>query len=278
MTDDGPDHHPSDRRGEMYALEDATYDRPALPGEVVRTRSVDELIDAIAANLVIHAENCVREFGDFHLALSGGSTPQPLYERLMYDPDYRRLPWRRTHLWIVDERRVPLDHEASNFRVIRETIADHADIPTEQVHPIFAMADDADEQYELSLKETLGWREKGQDRLDYVLLGMGADGHTASLFPGSAALNDSQRLVRSLIAPDATPAERITMTYPLLNASRFIAVMISGGGKAAMVDRIARGEESWHDMPIKGIQPHQGDLHWYVDDAACQVWDEHGAR
>jgi len=112
MTDDGPDHHPIDRRGEMYALEDATYDRPALPGEVVRTRSVDELIDAIAANLVIHAENCVREFGDFHLALSGGSTPQPLYERLMYDPDYRRLPWRRTHLWIVDERRVPLEHEA----------------------------------------------------------------------------------------------------------------------------------------------------------------------
>jgi hypothetical protein len=84
---------------------------PALPGTVVVRESADELVDAVAADLFIHALNCIRTFGDFHLALSGGSTPLPLYRRLMYDPSYRDLPWTRTHLWMVDERRVPFDDE-----------------------------------------------------------------------------------------------------------------------------------------------------------------------
>src|SRR5688500_11683110 len=84
-----------------YAVGEAKITAPPLPGKVIALETVDELIDRLAADLVVHAENCVRQFGDFHLALSGGSTPQPLYERLMYDPNYRRLPWRRTHLWMV---------------------------------------------------------------------------------------------------------------------------------------------------------------------------------
>jgi hypothetical protein len=112
--------------------------RPDLPGTVVIRPNADAVIDAIAADMLIHATNCVRTFGDFHLALSGGSTPLPLYERLMIDPRYRDLPWARTHLWIVDERRVPFDDERSNFKHISEIIADHSGIPPEQVHPIFA--------------------------------------------------------------------------------------------------------------------------------------------
>ena len=89
---------------------------PRLPGRVVVGSGADEAIDALAAELLLHAVNCVRAFGDFQLALSGGSTPLPLYERLMYDPQYRELPWRRTHLWIVDERRVPFDDDRSEER------------------------------------------------------------------------------------------------------------------------------------------------------------------
>src|SRR5687768_12288568 len=96
--------------------------KPPLPGSVVIRETPDELIDAVAADLFFQAVACARTFGDFHLALSGGSTPEPLYARLMYDPNYRDLPWKRTHLWIVDERRVPPDDERSNFRMIRETI------------------------------------------------------------------------------------------------------------------------------------------------------------
>lgn len=256
---------------EPYELVAAKIVAPPLPGRSVTAPTLDELIDKLAADMVVHAENCVRTFGDFHLALSGGSTPQPLYERLMYDPNYRRLPWRRTHLWIVDERCVPFDDPRSNFRFIEETIVDHSDIPRNQVHPIFATSPTADVDYERDLRETLAWREKGQDRLDYVLLGMGADGHTASLFPHSDALREEARLVRFVEHRSADPPHRITMTLPLLNSARFIAVLVAGAAKSAMLQRIALGDDSVDDVPIKGVSPLNGELKWYLDAAACGV-------
>jgi 6-phosphogluconolactonase len=242
---------------------------PKLPGHVIAAQSVDDVIDKIAADLVVHAENCIRTFGDFHLALSGGSTPQPLYERLMYDPNYRRLPWRRTHLWLVDERCVPFDHPQSNFRIINETIVDHADIPSEQVHPMPAMSPQADVEYERQLRETLAWREKGQDRLDFVLLGMGTDGHTASLFPHTEALHEPERLVRFNFAANAAPHKRLTMTFPIINSARFIAVLVTGASKAAALRRVEGARDSIDDLPINGVAPLQGDLRWYLDAQAC---------
>lgn len=251
---------------EPYDVVKKTLVGPPIPGatEVIVTETVDELIDHVAADLVVHAENCMRQFGDFHLALSGGSTPAPLYERLMYDPNYRRLPWRRTHLWIVDERCVPFDDLKSNFRMIKETIVDHADIPKEQVHPIFAMSPAADVEYEDALREALAWREKGQDRLDYVLLGMGADGHTASLFPHTPALHETERLVRKNIASIA-PFERITMTFPLINSARFVAVLVTGKSKTHMIKRLGLGNDPVDEIPIKGVRPIHGELKWYMD-------------
>jgi 6-phosphogluconolactonase len=236
---------------------------------VITAETLDELIDKLAADLVVHAENCVRTFGDFHLALSGGSTPQPLYERLMYDPNYRRLPWRRTHLWLVDERCVPFDDAHSNFRLISETIVDHADIPQEQVHPMFAMSPNADDEYEQQLREHLAWREKGQDRLDFVLLGMGADGHTASLFPNTQPLHETEKLVRFNIARDAHPRDRLTMTFPVINSARFVAVMVAGESKAAAIRRASQRTESLDELPILGVSPLNGELRWYLDVAAC---------
>lgn len=251
---------------------------PRLPGTVVVRDTPDEVIDAMAADLLIHAQGCVRAFGDFHLALSGGSTPLPLYLRLMYDPNYRELPWSRTHLWIVDERRVPFDDDRSNFKAIHEILGDQSGIPREQVHPIEALEPDADRRYESSLQEALGWRERGQDRLDYVVLGMGSDGHTASLFPRSPALRESPgapRLVRINDGPTVTPPPRVTMTYALLNAARFLAVMVTGESKRATVARVAAaaaaGSSAVDDLPILGIRPVGGELRWYLDAAACPV-------
>ncbi len=273
---------------------------PSLPGSVVVRATVDDLIDAMAADLMVHAMNCVRTFGDFHLALSGGSTPLPFYRRLMYDPNYRGMPWARTHLWIVDERRVPFDDERSNFRSISETIGEHSGIPPEQVHPIFAMAADADTSYETLLRETLAWREPGHDRLDYVLLGMGTDAHTASLFPNSAALAaelhemgrsapaaDSgrvgietssvprqPRLVRINAGQNVTPPDRVTMTLRLINASRFIGVMATGANKRATITQIlSQPRPATPDVvqafPILGVKPIGGTLRWYLDQEAC---------
>jgi 6-phosphogluconolactonase len=249
--------------------------KPVLPGTVVVRESVEELIDAIAADLFFQAKACVRTFGDFHIAVSGGTTPEPLYRRLMYDPNYRELPWKRTHLWIVDERRVPEDDERSNFRMVRETLVDQSDIPREQVHPIKALSPTADTDYEAELRETLGWREKGHDRLDYVLLGMGGDGHTASLFPHSPALNADGRLVLINSGPKVTPPDRVTMTFDLLNASRFVGVMVTGEKKKPMIARVGatrgagREKNNPQDLPILGIRPLAGELRWYLDAAAC---------
>lgn len=254
---------------DITSPEDAAPHTPRLPGVVVIRKEVDEVIDAASADMMIHARNCVRVFGDFHLALSGGSTPQPLYRRLMYDPLLRDFPWARTHLWIVDERRVPFDDPASNFGMIRDLLVSQSDIPPEQVHPIHATRDDADVAYEQELQATLAWREKGHDRLDFVLLGVGDDGHTASLFPRSPALEDGGRLVLRNDGPTVTPPPRITMTLRLLNASRFVGILVLGDRKRDIVARIARAEDEPEDLPIRGVRPLGGDLRWYLDWAAC---------
>jgi 6-phosphogluconolactonase len=242
---------------------------PKLPGTVVVRETAEDLIDAMAADLWFQSKACVRTFGDFQLAVSGGSTPEPLYRRMMYDPNYRDLPWKRTHLWIVDERRVPFEDDRSNFKMIRETLAEPSDIPREQTHPIPAMEPDADVRYEAELREILGWREKGHDRLDYVILGMGADGHTASLFPGSPALHAKNRLVVINAGPKVTPPDRVTMTFELLNASRFIAVMVVGEKKREAIARVVSGRETVETLPIMGVRPVGGELRWYLDRAAC---------
>lgn len=267
-----------------YELE-PTPPKPALPGTVVLRKEIDEVIDAAAADLLIQANNCVRTFGDFHLALSGGSTPVPLYQRLMIDPNFRDFPWNRTHLWIVDERRVPFDDDRSNYKMISEILGDHSGIPTEQVHPMFATADDADVLYEATLREVLGWREKGHDRLDYMLLGMGSDAHTASLFPRSPALRESlgairnhhagesPPLVRINAGPAVTPPDRVTMMLPLINASRFIGVLVTGKSKQAPLKRIVEGAKLngaerltlSEELPILGVRPLGGELRWYLD-------------
>ena len=248
---------------------------PALPGMVVVRKDVHAVVDAIAADMLVHANNCVRAFGDFHMALSGGSTPMPLYRALMTDPQLRSFPWKRTHVWMVDDRQVPEDDERSNFGAIAGLFRDHADIPKANLHSMRAQEEGAAERYEKALKETLAWREKGQARLDFVLLGMGADAPTASLFPGSPALaaeldkNGTDRLVRENDGEGVTPPARVTMTLHLINAARFIGVMVTGKGKRETIEKVAGREGSVRELPILGVEPMAGTLKWYLDQDAC---------
>jgi len=255
--------------------------KPKLPGTVCLTPDVDHLISAVAHDMMAQAMSCVRTFGDFHLALSGGSTPFPLYRRLMLDPDYRDFPWRRTHLWIVDERCVPFDHEKSNYRQIKDIIVDHSGIPAEQVHPMMVMqpGDSCADDYEKELKHAFIYREKGHDRFDFVILGMGDDGHTASLFPGSPALAQAlqppdgtpPRWVLMNRGQGVTPPDRCTMTFTLLNASRILACLCVGEKKREMLARVAGGKDTPATLPMLGIKPVAGELRWYLDHAACPV-------
>lgn len=242
---------------------------PRLRGEVIARATAEEAVEALAADLYMQAKNCVRAFGDFHLAVSGGTTPEPLYRLLMTDPNYRELPWKRTHLWVVDERRVGFEDERSNYRMIRELLVEPSDIPGEQAHPIRALEATADTDYEAELREHLGWRVRGHDRLDFVVLGMGADGHTASLFPGSAALKDGGRLVLVNAGAGVTPPDRVTMTFTLLNASRALGVLVLGEKKRSAVARVEAGREGVETLPVMGLDPVGGELRWYLDAAAC---------
>jgi 6-phosphogluconolactonase len=259
-----------------YAIEPEPK-KPALPGSVIVKPTVEDLIDSIAGEIVSHAIDAVRKHGDFHLALSGGSTPFPLYRHLMIDPDCRAFPWSRTHIWIVDERRVPFDHEKSNWRQIDEILVQHSGMPAEHAHPMLVMQDDADTAYEQQLRGCLRWRDPGHDRLDYVILGMGDDGHTASLFPHSPALQDEGRWVLINSGPKVTPPDRVTMTYTLLNNAKHVAVLCAGAKKQAMITKIvdAAATGGWgaglraEELPILGIKPTNGVLRWYLDQAAC---------
>lgn len=246
--------------------------KPNLPGEVLVREGVDDLIDALAADLYFQARACVRTFGDFHLALSGGSTPEPLYRRLMYDPRLREFPWKKTHLWQVDERCVGEGDDRRNWKMIAGLLLDHSDIPRDQVHPMPVLEPDGDERYERELRTVLEWRERGHDRLDYVLLGMGGDLHTASLFPGSVALEArAGRLVVFNDGPGVVPPRRMTLTYEMLNASRFLCVLVTGEGKREAIGRLVGGGLERSEAPVTGVRPLGGVLRWYLDRGACPV-------
>jgi len=242
-----------------------------LTGRRIIIPDTDDLVDRVAAELQQTALSRASTAGAFHLALSGGSTPQALYQRLMIDPRYRAFPWKYTHLWIVDERVVPFDHDKSNYNMIREMIIEHSDIPAENVHPMPVMDDGGDQQYEADLHEALD-HPAITGRLDYVLLGMGGDGHTASLFPRTAALAERDRWV--VINDGETVAEprpRMTMTYPLINAARFIGILVTGEGKYATLQHVSLAKDDVQRFPITGVHAVHEDtqLIWYLDHAAA---------
>jgi 6-phosphogluconolactonase len=230
---------------------------------------VDDLVDQLADDLLTRASQTVQHDRPFHMALSGGSTPQVLYQRMIIDPRYRLFPWDRTQVWLIDERCVDVDDEQSNFRMIHELLLQHVPIDPSHVHPMPATDRQGDRAYEAELEEALG--EGG--RLDFALLGMGADGHTASLFPRSPALAERRRRVvfnsGDAVAP---PRPRMTMTYPTINAARTIAILVIGEAKRPAIQRAALVRRDIERLPITGIDPNHddGELIWYLDEAAVR--------
>jgi len=244
-----------------------------LPGRRVIEPDADKLVDKLAEDLLSTANRRVGSAGVFHLALSGGSTPQALYRHLIIDPRYRTFPWPRTHLWIVDDRCVDFDDERSNYKMIRELIVDHVTMEPQQVHPMPVLETEGDQAYERDLREMLN-ADGGDGRLDMALLGMGGDGHTASLFPDTPALGETERWVLFNDGESvASPRPRMTMTYPLINGARTIAALITGTSKTPKLMEAARAAQQPIDaetvraLPIAGVAPAHTDaeLVWYLD-------------
>jgi 6-phosphogluconolactonase len=205
--------------------------------------------------------------GPFRVSLSGGSTPKTLYGLLASDEFRSRFPWQRVSWYWGDERFVPYDHPESNFRMTREAMLAKAPVPPGNIHPIptDGSPDDAARRYELTLQQAYGGATLDLHRplFDATLLGLGPDGHTASLLPGEPVLSERKRWVAAVA--HGRPEVRITMTYPALESSRRVAFLVAGEEKAAIFTAIRKGDSR---VPAAQIRP-VGELFWFVDRAAA---------
>jgi 6-phosphogluconolactonase len=233
---------------------------------------------AAAEEVAAAAGRAVAEGGRFTLALSGGSTPRRLHA-LLVDPGapFRaRVPWERTHVFFGDERPVPRDHRDSNYRMARETLLEH--VPVASVHRIPAEEPGAAEAYEAELRSFFGIPPGGEPpRLDLVLLGLGPDGHTASLFPGTSALHERVRWVASPYVERLGTA-RTTLTYPILDRAREVLFLVTGAEKAGALQRVLSPGPGTDLLPAARVAPRDGRLVWIVDEAAASGLDPRGER
>jgi len=210
--------------------------------EVHRTGSLDKLHTIGAEFICTVANQYIESRGTFTLVLAGGNTPRPLYE-LLADPHFScHMQWAHIHLFWSDERWVPPDHPDSNFGMTAMSLLSHIDIPAANLHPIptnLRSPEEAAAAYDKELRDFFSNATPKKSGFDMVLLGMGTDGHTASLFPGSAAMNITDQLVAAVRAPDASPAvERITLTLPALNRANDVLFLISGREKMEIMQFI----------------------------------------
>jgi 6-phosphogluconolactonase len=233
--------------------------------------NIDAVAKRAAQDLVQAATRAVSEQGIFRVALTGGSTPKTLYSLLANDAALRpQLPWDKMYLYFGDERSVGPDHPDSNFRMASETMLSKVPLKPEQVFRIkgeYKDTEKAAQEYEQALRASFKIAEGQFPRFDLVLLGMGNDGHTASLFPGTKALHETNRLVvRNWVGKLYT--NRITLTAPAINNAARMIFMVTGADKTLALKGVLEGPYEPEQLPAQMIQPSNGQLLWLVDTIA----------
>jgi 6-phosphogluconolactonase len=243
-----------------------------LRGEQVVSPTPKEASQRLAHALVQHLKRRLVSMPQVHLALSGGSSAKLLCADLSGGSELSRADWVRIHIWMVDERCVGADDPRLNFTLLREALVEKVPLPTANVHPMPVLQADGAARYERALREAFAARPLAEDRrLDAVVLGMGPDGHTASLFPATAALDERERLI---VLNDGErviePRPRMTMTYPLLNHARLIALFVTGESKQEALRAVAGNPDDFHARPVAGVIPAADTrMIWYLDRAAA---------
>lgn len=234
--------------------------------ELIVRKTSHELVATIAQQVAEVAHNSIVRRGRFTLVLAGGSTPRALYQLLASPEWQKRIDWQNTLVFFGDERAVAPDDERSNYKMARESLLEHVPIPEANVYRMQGEAQDleaAARDYEEHLRAL-------NAPLELVLLGMGDDGHTASLFPGTPALDEANNWC---VATDTAPMEphvrRLTLTYPLINAARNVFVIVTGAAKAEKIALAFEGTTNFQEIPIVGVQPKQGRLVWMLDEPAA---------
>lgn len=234
----------------------------------------DTLAQAAAARIAQIATESIAARGVFTIALAGGSTPKKLYSLLATNAVYHQFPWKKTRLFFGDERHVPPTHIDSNYLMVKNTLLASGLVPDANVHRVRAELPDANQaavDYDVEMHTVFSdpaLRLDGFPRFDLVLLGMGPDGHTASLFPGSKGLEEKERWVISNWV-EKFKSNRITFTFPVLNAARHIYLLIAGADKAEMINEVLIQHRREMVYPVQRIQPVDGNKVWLLDTAAA---------
>jgi 6-phosphogluconolactonase len=240
--------------------------------EIIVCNDLEDLSLKAAAIFQRLSEDSIRADGRFTVALSGGHTPKSLFTLLASDPYRTGIQWERVHFFWGDERCVPPDDEQSNFRMTKESLLQHISIPQQNIHRILAEMPDhnaAAEKYENHIRQFFS-AESGIPRFHLILLGMGPDGHTASLFPETAALQNAKDLVTANYV-EKFGTFRITFTYPLINNAANVVFLISGKDKAAALKEVLEGKYQPELFPSQNINPTNGTLRFLVDRDAASL-------
>ena len=213
------------------------------------------------------AEEAIGQRGRFVAALSGGKTPVEFYCKLSSIPNFEI--WKDTHVFLTDERFVALNDDESNFQMISELMLHYANIPEENVHPVDTSVESTEEAsliYEQELKDFFPFEEQGIPRFDFMLLGVGEDGHTASLFPNTPVLQEQKRWVAG-VEPHGFTTPRVTLTYPIINQARNVLFLVQGTRKAEIMKRIFKEHE---DVPAGHVNLEDGQQIFLLDKEAAK--------
>ena len=231
--------------------------------------TAEEAAQAAAELVASLAEESGTSQGRFTVALSGGSTPRRLYQILASPPYAKGMAWDRWHVFWGDERCVPPDHEDSNYRMAKDALLDRVPIPPTHIRRMRgdAVPDVAAEEYETLLRAGF---QKSEPQFDLLLLGIGDDGHTASLFPGTAALQECSKLVVANWVPQLK-GHRITFTLPLINSARVIVFLDTDAAKAEILRRVLEPTPSEAMLPAAMVRPSNGAVHWFLTQDAARL-------
>lgn len=221
----------------------------------------------LAEWITAHIEQTLKAQDRFTFVLTGGNSPKELYRHLSSSPFRERIDWSRVHLFWGDERAVPFSDDRNNAKMTFATLIDHVPVPAQQVH---VMQTDLEPEKAASAYETMlhGYFGAAGTTFDLVLIGMGDDGHTLSLFPGQPVIHEKDAWVKAYYL-EAQQMHRITMTAPLVNRAARIAFLTFGTAKAHALKEVLKGQRNPDLYPSQVIQPASGDLHWFVDEAAA---------
>ncbi len=242
------------------------------PGNLKISADVDALCATVAKRIIECANTAVDKNGSFHLALAGGSTPKGVFERLATPEFNTQIDWHKTHIWFGDERCVPADHSDSNYRMANQALLSLVPIPENNVHRIQGEQEpvQAAQLYEQEMSQHLPSSDRGVPVFDLMLQGLGPDGHTASLFPGTPALTVDDQAVTTVYV-EKLDSWRVSATFPVLNTAHNLLFLVAGVGKAEVIRDIFQKNSSNRQLyPVEMLKS-TGCVEWFLDEAAASL-------